>query len=278
MRTVSVLPMRPLTLGELLDAAVALLRCHPRALVGVALVLCALEQAALYPLRMAAGVTPPWYFPAHADRPVQFWLMLGVGFATEAAIIALLGVLAARAAGASVVGTNLPDNALLGARGGRFGAGLALAVVVGLSAGVAAMAGLLPWFFAYGLLGLGAPVLVIERRGPFGAIGRSMALSARMVGRVVGIRLIGYAGWLAIRVALGAGGVAALELVLPATRHWETIISFVTWVIVDALAYPTLACLDAALYLETRMRTEGLDISIALSQRRGVPTDLTVPR
>ena len=52
------------------------------------------------------------------------------------------------------------------------------------------------------------------------------------------------------------------------------------WLAVNALAYPMLGCLDAALHLEARMRTEGLDIALARSLRRGVATEtaLAVPR
>jgi hypothetical protein len=40
------------------------------------------------------------------------------------------------------------------------------------------------------------------------------------------------------------------------------------WVVVDAIAYPALACLDACLHLENRMRTEGLDLALATASAR----------
>ena len=51
-----VIPLRPLTFGELLDAAVQLLRDQCPMLLIAAFVLAACEQAVLYPLRSAAGV------------------------------------------------------------------------------------------------------------------------------------------------------------------------------------------------------------------------------
>ena len=58
----AVLPRRPLTVGELLDSAVLLLRGQARVLVPVALVLAVAEQLLLYPLRLAAGTAPPVWF------------------------------------------------------------------------------------------------------------------------------------------------------------------------------------------------------------------------
>ncbi|MFJ6955436.1 hypothetical protein ACISRB_28870, partial [Micromonospora aurantiaca] len=55
----AVLPRRPLTVGELLDAAVLLLRDQARVLVPLALLLALAEQAVLHPLRMLAGTEPP---------------------------------------------------------------------------------------------------------------------------------------------------------------------------------------------------------------------------
>ncbi|HLL66272.1 MAG TPA: hypothetical protein VK453_11060 [Micromonosporaceae bacterium] len=274
----SVLPLRPLTLGELLDAAVALLRRHATVLLAVALVLCAAEQAVLYPLRRMAVVQPPWYFPPYSDRLGEYWLMLGVGFATEAVIIALLGCLTTRGARAALSGEPVRGRRLLSPRGGRFGPALVAALVVGVVAVLASLAGLVPWVVGYGLVGLVVPALVVERAGPFSALIRSVSLSCRAGLRGCGIRLVGYLGWLAIRVALGAGGLAALEFVLPVTGTWVTVLSVGTWIAVNALAYAMLACLDAVLYLETRMRTEGLDLTIALNRRRHTAPDLAVRR
>jgi hypothetical protein len=52
------------------------------------------------------------------------------------------------------------------------------------------------------------------------------------------------------------------------------------WALVNAVAYPALACLDAVLHLENRMRVEGLDIALSRALRLGAPTAqvLAVPR
>jgi hypothetical protein len=275
-----VLPLRPLTLGELLDAAVVLLRRHATVLLPVAAVLTAAEQALLYPLRDAAGLAPGSLRP-YDDLFGEFWLLLCAGLGTEAALLVLLGGVAGRAAARTLPGTaatgrlatgRLATGRLLAGRPGRLGALAVLAAVVGAGAGLGALAGLLPWVFVYGLAGLAAPALAVEHAGPGRALLRGLRLAGRAGLRAAWIRLVGYLGWLAIRLALGLGGLALLDATvgLP-DGGWGHLVAGAAWAAVNAVAYATLACLDAVLYLETRMRTEGLDIALGRALRRGEP-------
>ncbi|BCB79743.1 hypothetical protein GCM10022251_40250 [Phytohabitans flavus] len=264
------LPLRPLTVGELLDAAVSLLRAHGRALLPVAAVLAAIEQAMLAPLRLAADAEAPAYLPDFPQlRELElYWVLLAAGAATEVTIIALLGGLTARAAGADVLGQRPRARDLLRPKGGRLGAVAVVAVVAGAAMFLAALAGP-AWFLVYGLFGLVAPAVVLDRLGPGRALWRSATLASRAGLRAAGIRILGYVAWLAIRVALGLGAWAALDLLSLGGAEWTALTSALAWILVNTVAYPTLACLDAVLHLETRMRTEGLDILLSRAGRRG---------
>ena len=274
----AVLPLRPLTVGELLDAAVALLHRHARPMLVAAVGLAALEQALLYPLRLLAQVQPPGYFPPHDDRIAAYWLMLSFGLATEATVVAALGGLAARAATGVVLTRPAPGWRLLDPRRGRVPLIALLALVVGAAAGLGAFAGYLPWLVAYGLLGLAVPALVIDETGPLRALGRSVVLSVRHGLRALWVRLVGYLVWLLIRSALAVGGLALVEFVA-STDQWIWPVGVLAWILVNAIAYSTLACLDAVLHLETRMRTEGLDIWLARAARHQLtPATLAVHR
>jgi hypothetical protein len=278
-----VIPLRPLTLAEILDAAVELLRRNALGLLTVSVVLAIAEQAALFPLRIAATVTPPWYEPrlAHLD---WYWLLLAVGFGTEGAIIAILGGLAARAAVPALAagaahGTApvTPAPRWLAGRGARLGGLTLLAVLVGVGGLLTAAAGLLPWIGWYLFTGLAAPALVAERRGPFSALGRSFSLVARGGLRPGGIRLVGYLAWWLIRLALAAGGLAALQLTDQLTSGIALRLAGVAaWVMVDTVAYAALGCLDAVLHLEARMRVEGLDLALDRAMRQGIPAQQIV--
>jgi hypothetical protein len=272
----SALPLRPLTTAEVLDVAVSLLRDHARVLLPAGLVLAAAEQLALAPLRSAAGVHPPWFLPQSGAESL-YWLLLVLGCGTEAAIIALLGGLSARAASAGLLGHRLSARQLLAPRGGRFPAVLLLAVVAGLATAGGALLGPL-WAVGYALVGLAVPALVVDGVGPGQALGRGAALASRSGLRAGAIRVLGYVTWLVIRLGLGIGGVYALSRT-PLGEGWTTQASIAVWLLVNSIAYPTLACLDAVLHLETRMRTEGLDIWLSRAARhRLTPATLAVRR
>jgi hypothetical protein len=268
------MPLRPLTFGELLDSAIALLRTRPNVFLGAAFVLAALEQGWLFPLRHLVGTAAPSYLP-YAPRLGAYWLVFSFGLATEALTLALLGGFTGAAAGSALLGQPLSNRDLLHRVGRRTLPLVVVALLVALLAGVGALAAMVPWIFLYGLVGLAAPALMIDRVGPFGAIGRSFTLASRAGMRATWLRLGGYLSWLAIRMALGFGGTGALGLVLPDTEGWAQFTSITIWLLVNTIAYAALACFDAILYLETRMRTEGLDIAVGRAVRLGRPVDLS---
>lgn len=261
-----VLPLRPLTLGELLDAAVALLRGQAKVLLGAGFVLAVIEQAALYGLRVGTA-RPPYLLP-YDDRLDIYWLALAVGFATELVIITALGGLTAQAAGPALLG----ERVRIRPRNGRFGAVALIAGLAGVAGFLAAISCLLPWFLLYAVVGLAVPALVIDRVSPLRAVGRSVVLSCRGGLRGAAVRIAGYVAWGAVRIALGVGTLALISLAVDSLddgTRW--LIAGIAWALVNTVAYPALACLDAVLHLETRMRTEGLDIALSRAYATGRP-------
>src|SRR5689334_15558696 len=99
-------PLRPMTLGELLDAAMALLRRRALPLLCAAAVLAALEQLALAPLRRIAFLSPPYYGPA-GEHVTAWWTVTSLGFGSELLIITLLGAYAAAAARPALLGRDV---------------------------------------------------------------------------------------------------------------------------------------------------------------------------
>ncbi|PWR16303.1 hypothetical protein DKT69_06410 [Micromonospora sicca] len=260
----AVLPRRPLTVGELLDSAVLLLRGQARLLIPLAVPLALGEQLLLHPLRVLADARPPEYW-LDASRLGGYWVLLAVGAATEAMIIAVLGNPAARGAGAALLGRRAGLRELLRPAGARWGATAAVALAVGLGMLLAALLGPV-WFLAYGLLGAAVPALVVDRLPAYRAPLRALGLAVRAGARAAGIRLLGYVGWWLIRLGIGLGvfyGLMLLAVVDLTDPAWAVPVATAAWVAVNAVAYPALACLDAVLHLETRMRTEGLDIRLS---------------
>jgi hypothetical protein len=282
-----VLPLRPLTVGELLDASVTLLRTRGPLLVGLGVAAAAVEQALLFPLRRFADVDIS-NFPV-GDRWPAWTLMVVVGFALEATIIAALGFPAAAAAPRAMLGRAAP-------RPERVARPAFATAVVALLAGtgcglVVLTAYLWPatlflfafitlglWIWWYGSVGLAVPAVVIDRRGPFSAIGRSVTLSSRGFVRTLRVRVLAYLSWFLVRMAWGFGVLALIEqFYTPPSNTGDNLMMAPIYLVVNAFAYPMLACLDVVLHLEARMRTEGLDIALRRSMQRGTdPTHALV--
>jgi hypothetical protein len=140
--------------------------------------------------------------------------------------------------------------------------------------------GFLLWALPYGLLGLAAPAVVVERRLPLSGLARSLRLSLRDGMRAVFIRGVGYASWVSVRIGLLIATIALVSAIagnLPSST-WDRVVIAGAALIVNAIAYPVLGCLDVIVLLETRMRTEGLDIALRWAMRRGVAPSLEAPR
>ncbi|NUT38166.1 MAG: hypothetical protein HOV79_34385 [Hamadaea sp.] len=269
MRSPSV-PLRPLTVGELLDASVEVTRSAGRAVLPLALLLAALEQVIMVWLR--EGFFRGSIFPDVSDLIGPAWFAVAVGAGTEIAIIAILGVPASRAAAAGVAGTAPRARDLL--RPGAFVGAAFIALVAGVTAFTVT---LLPlgWFVAYPLFGLAVAAAVIDRRNPVLALGRGVAMGLRGGGRAAGVRILGYISFLLVRLAFGFGLIAALGFFGIDAGPWGQAACFA---IVNTVAYATLAGLDAVLHLEARIRTEGLDIALGRSPGPLTPADLAVTR
>ncbi|MEU8663523.1 hypothetical protein [Actinoplanes philippinensis] len=126
--------------------------------------------------------------------------------------------------------------------------------------------------FVYGLAGLATAVLTVDRTAnPFTAMGRAVGRATRSGMRGVFLRLLGYLVWLAIRLALGSGWILAANMITPITggSWWVGLAVPVAWALANGVAYAALACLDAVLLLEIRIRTEGLDISVNRARSLG---------
>jgi hypothetical protein len=270
MRRMSVqpdLPLRPMTLGELLDAAMVLLRIRAVPLLGAAAVLAAAEQLLLAPLRAAQHLQPPYYGPA-AGHAGGWWTLSALGFGLEGFAITLLAALAGAAVGPALLEQRVAHRALC--RRSRPVAAVTTAVLVCGVCGVAAFLGFVPWLVVWGLFGLTGPVLTVDRAGnPFSALARSARLTVRAGIRGARILLAGYLTWFAIRFALGAGWTAVAARVFGSQPQWQSWLVPIAWGLANTVAYAALACVAAVLLVDVRVRTEGLDIAIGLARGRG---------
>ncbi|MEV6632139.1 hypothetical protein AB0M54_15450 [Actinoplanes sp. NPDC051470] len=262
------LPLRPMTLGELLDAAMALLRRRAVPLFAAGLVLAAAEQVALAPLRAWAHLTPPWYGPSE-EYLIPWWITVAAGFGTELFVLTLLGAYAGAAAGPALLGRQVRHRDLW--RRARPLAAVGLALWLGLVGAVGALLVVIPWAVFYGFFVMTAPALVIDRaRNP---LGRAMRLAGRQTARGFWILILAYLTWAAVRGALGVGWTELVGLVSGAEPDLQAWVVPAARTLGNAVAYSALACVSAVLLLDVRVRTEGLDILINRTRSRGGDVD-----
>ncbi len=262
--------MRATTAGESLDSAVALLRQRALPLLVVSAVLAAGDQVLLARLRAATpSLSPSVMIPDHYNF-AAWWQLIATGLAIEVGIIAVLGAFAGAAAGPALLGRSASHGAVL--RRTRPVWALVLAVLLGALAWPAAYFGLAGVIVLFALTGLTTPILTLERPGnPFAALGRSIQLSARGGLRAGRIRILGYLTWLGIRAVLGIGWIAIGDLLSYnfSDAGWVDWAVPAAWAIANTVGYAAIACLDAVLLIEARIRTEGLDIALNRSRARG---------
>ncbi|WP_164842534.1 hypothetical protein [Actinoplanes solisilvae] len=255
--------------GELLDTALVLLRLRALPMFVLALPLLAIEQIVLW----YAGA-PLLDVYAGLD---EWWPVIAALFACEVAIVGVLGAYAGSAVVPALLGQNVSHWALF-----RRMRPLALLVTMLLPVVVALLGayfGMIGWIAGYGFLGMAGVALVVDRSGwPFGALGRSAALATRLGWRGFWGRLRAFAVWLGIRVALAIGPIMFLwQFGFVATAYFGDWSVLLMWGLAGTVSCAALACFDAVLLIDTRIRTEGLDIALRRAAANGTdPADVVV--
>ena len=302
-----VIPLRPLGVGEILDGAFASIRRNPKAILGLAalvMTISAVISATITrTLLNLGGLNLPspgqQLTTAQATHLVgraiavvvpAFGLTVLLTFIVQAILAGLLAPIIARGVGGQQISAGdawrvtrprLPS--LLQATLLVLLAGLGPLLVLGLLVAIAAVAGSPPvvygllvllgvvalvltiWFST--MLSLVTPVVVLENQGPARALARSWRLVNRSFWRVFGITLL--AG---IIVAI-AGGILQLPFsVLGAVSGsgiGATIVIVIGAIAAGTVTRPITAGVTVLLYVDMRMRKEGLDLALRTASGTG---------
>jgi hypothetical protein len=303
-----VVPLRPLTVGELLDGAVSIIRRYPRPTLGmsalVAVVTTVLKVAALLATDVSAFTSE-----VRSGRDSAGVGTTGSGGGSlggiPGSVFGFLGGLVLTGALVVVVGKAVLGNptstgevwrtvrgrlwALIGLAlltglicGGVAAAGVGAAIGIGLVAGPLGLivaiplgiAGVLGSIYLYGRLSLAPAVLVLEKAGIRTALSRSGALVKGSWWRVflilvltsiisffvAGILIVPFAiiGFITLFSSDASTGAAIALIVL--TQVGAGLASF--------LVAPFTASVRALLYVDRRMRAEGLDLTLQAAARQ----------
>ncbi|MGH9212296.1 MAG: hypothetical protein ACRD2C_16685 [Acidimicrobiales bacterium] len=261
--------MQPMTVADILDGAFAIIKARPARLLGLAAVFVVpVHLLIAYLQRDAPGLGLYWDSLTANDPAVraeateqtssteEFWLGLMVMFLPTLALVFVAAAIAHLVAAWSA-GRDVTFGQLLGVVGRRWWALLVSFVAIHVLEVVGCYIGTL---FVMAAFVVTAPVIGAEGLGPFKAMGRSVTLTMRRFWPVLGISLL--IGVVAILLGNALGG---LPSVVAYFLDFE-----LAWMILAAgsaagavIATPFVAAATVLLYLDLRIRTEGLDIELA---------------
>jgi hypothetical protein len=168
---------------------------------------------------------------------------------------------------------------------GRFGPLFVASLVVGIPLGFGFVCCIVPGAVLYPFVILTTQIVVLERMGPFEAVGRSVSLSENYRLRILGV------GMLVLLIGLIVSYAVALPLslllpyqeVIPAVPPdvWPTVvlksplnyyINVFATQLLSILVQSYLSVCMTLLYLDLRIRKEGFDLEMEAS--RGAPEEL----
>lgn len=273
------MPLRPLTAGEILGGASGIFRRHPRSVLGIAALLVTLQEVLAAAIQLLT-----------ADIPTSIDLTAGAQLNLSGGLGALIGLLVSTVVGAVLTGmiVVLTAEDTLGRGLGlgevwqrvapRLVALTGLALMVGVLAVLGLFLLLIPGLILWSAWALATPALLLERLGPVRAMRRSWQLAWPDLLRVFAIRFVGVLLSLVILYAIatpflvigalidnsntGSGDSAAV---------WALVFTLIGSILGGIIARPFNAGVVALLYVDRRMRAEGLDVALQLQQRRRTP-------
>ena len=251
--------LRPLGLAEILDGSFRVIRRNPGATLGLSAVLAVIRVAVTAGLQLGAYRTL---------NSVQLELLgaLVVGAALGTVLTGLLTLVVTQ----DVLGVRISTREVLTRLRGRAWALLGLALVITVLESLALLPLLVLGVWLWGLWAVAVPVLMVERSTVRGALSRSRRLVSGLWWRVWGIRALGFllasllgalvtVPFILLASLVTGSGFTATGVNSGVPVAYVLIIS-VGSVLSSTLTSPIRAGIDALLYLDLRMRREGLDI------------------
>ena len=273
------IPLRPLGVGDLLDGTFSTIRRNPRATVGLAAVLVTLQQALAVGVQLATGGVPTLTSFASETFSVQAIGGFGdiVGTLLAAVVGAVLTGMLVVVVSEDVLGRTVSAGEVWRRVRPRLWALLVAAAVAGVLPYLGLVLLVVPGVILWGAWSLTTPALVLEGLGPFAALRRSWRLVWPGFMRVWGVRSLSeilaavMQYLIAVPFAL-AGTVAAFAI--GANEGDQLPVVALVLIVLGGIAAgtitaPFLAGVLALLYIDRRMRAEGLDLVLRRSERTG---------
>ncbi len=283
-------PLRPLSLSDILDGSFRVIRRNPRATLGVSAAIAVVQSAVLLIFQL---ITWGSLGSTRTDSGTEQLTGAQVGgVATSAfSVVVLSAVFGALLTGMltlvvtdDVLGNRVPIDQLWRRVRPRLLPLIGLSVVITVVEALGLVLCLGPGIWLWGIWAVAVPAFMVDGTSVFGALGRSRELVRDYFWRVWGIRALG------TLIVLVVGGIVGVPFTLLAvllsgdtfssvSHHAGgapvvyLLVSAIGGILTTTFTAPVKSGIDALLYVDQRMRKEGLDIALqqAVTQRAMPP-------
>ena len=272
-----VVPLRPLTLAEVLDGAVRVIRRQPRLTLGLAaLVACVNRVVAVAAALATGGISSSSDFGSSFFNATRASSLVGalVASVVSAILDVLLAGMITLVVSEAVLGRKIEGRSLWE----RLRPLSFRLVVASIAAGLVPLIGLVflvvPGVFLWGALALTTPALVLERTTVRQALRRSWQLAVPDWWRVWGIRALAViiAGIVASVVIVPFGiGAAVASVSTNSLSTTGIVLLTIGGIVGNTISAPFVAGVLTLLYIDRRMRAEALDIALSNAARSSPP-------
>jgi hypothetical protein len=272
------IPLRPLGVGELLDGTFSTIRHNPRATVGLAALLVTLQQVISLAVQLATNGLPTQVGIGDQTQSIEA-LIGGFGGITSALVAAVIGAVITGmlvvVVSEDVLGRRVTAADVWRRIRPRVWPLLLAAAIAGILPYIGLLFLIIPGLILWALWALTTPALVLEGLGPFAALRRSAQLAGPALVRVWCVRALSVLMGLLIQllVALPFGLIGALIVVAgdgdAGTTATVAILALdvLGGILAGMITAPFLAGVLALLYIDRRMRAEGLDFVLRRQSR-----------
>jgi hypothetical protein len=261
---------RALTVADVLDGAFQVIKARPRVIIGISAmfvlpvgILVAIADFGALGGDIVATLTDPDTFEqgnSTGGADIGFTIVAGL---VTSAMVTLMAPPIARVVEAWYLGRELTAWAAVRSLGWSWLSVLVAFVAVHVIEALGSVALVLPGLAAMALLLPVAPVIALERIGPFAAIKRSISLSKRRFWSILWIALL--SGLVATTLSLMLP-LLPLAIVSVVGFGGEQYVVGAATIAASLLVLPFVAGAAVMAYFDLRVRTEGLDIQSSIGQ------------
>jgi hypothetical protein len=267
--------LRPLSFGEIMDGSFGAFRRNPKVVLGFALPLVLFAEIVTVGLQVTVGNIPTQFGTTDTDADAAISLLsLVIGLAVSTVVGTALAALVSVVVAEDALGNRLTAWEAWRLVRGRLVVLILLSLVTTALIVLGFVLVVVPGLFLWAGWAVVAPAMMLERLGPIAALRRSWQLTRYETGQVIGIQIVSYLLSLLINYILGLPFVILGAVLLSLSDDPNQSGLPLIWlaalgsVVGGVVARPFRAGVMALVYVDRRVRAEGLDLALALDARR----------